>query len=137
MKKLFTITIILIMALTMVACGEESTSTSTSEKYANSEYLGTWELVGYKTDGQDFPLGDHEATKLTLNADGTFVDISEAAVGDEDSDEWQEVTTEGTWEEIENGFKTTDDIFTLEYKVKGDEASAEYEATTLIRKRIN
>lgn len=134
MKKFLTVTIIVIMSFTMVACGSSKTSSSSGEKYADSEYLGTWELVGYKTDGADFPVGEHDVTTLTLNPDGTFVDVSEAAVG-EDGDEWQEVTTKGTWEETEIGFTTTDDIFTLEYKVKDNNATAEYGSTTLIREK--
>lgn len=134
MKKIITISVAIILAFSLCACGE-SDSKSSAEKYSGSKYLGTWELTGYLADGQEFPLGEHDATKLTLNADGTFTDISEAAVG-ENGSEWQEVTTEGTWEETENGFTTTDDIFTMEYTVDGDKATADYESTTLIRKKV-
>ena len=134
MRKAIAIFVAIIMSVSLCACGNAETET-TADKYSGSKYLGTWELTGYLTDGAEFPLGEHEATKLTLNADGTFVDLSEAAVG-EDGDDWHEVTTEGTWEETEDGFITKDDIFTMEYKVDGDTASADYESTTLIRKKV-
>lgn len=135
MKKLLSIIIATIVALTFVACG--GNDNSSNDKYADSEYLGTWVLVGYQVDDRTIEIEEHGSTELTLNADGTFVDISEAAVEDEESgeEEYQQVTTKGTWEETENGFTTTDDIFTLEYKVKGDKAMADYESTTLVRER--
>ena len=135
MKKTISIMIAIMMTLALCSCGDNSSSNKL--KYSGSEYLGTWVLEGYEVDGQSFPMGEHEATQLTLNADGTFVDISEAYQEETEEQEagYQEVTTKGTWEETETGFKTTDDIFTMEYTVDGDTATAEYESTTLIRKR--
>lgn len=135
MKKTLTIALAIMMTLAFTACG--NSETSASDKYEDSQYLGTWVLVGYQVEDRTIEVEEHGSTELTLNADGTFVDISEAVAENEETgeEEYQEVTTKGTWEETENGFTTTDDIFTLEYKVKGNKATADYETTTLVRKR--
>lgn len=116
--KVLALTLVVVMALAIIACGGKS-----------SDLSGKWTLSKLEVGGEDYmsmlSLFGMEADSmyLELNSDGT---CTFAAL---------EQTAEGTWEETSGGVKITVDGDDQEFKLSGGELSIEEDGTVMAFKK--